>query len=55
MQEMQFSTTGDPLGYGVAWRVHDEAEHPSVERDGGGDGLWTKLRLYPGEANNKPR
>jgi CubicO group peptidase (beta-lactamase class C family) len=49
MQEMQSSTTGDPLGYGVAWRVHDEAEHPYVEHDGGGEGLWAKMRLYPEE------
>jgi CubicO group peptidase (beta-lactamase class C family) len=49
MQEMQFSTTGDPLGYGVAWRIFDEAEHPFVEHDGGGVGLWAKMRLYPKE------
>jgi CubicO group peptidase (beta-lactamase class C family) len=49
MQEMQSSTTGDPLGYGAAWRVHDEAEHPYVEHDGGGVGLWSKMRLYPEE------
>jgi CubicO group peptidase (beta-lactamase class C family) len=49
MQEMQSSTTGDPLGYGAAWRVHDEAEHPFVEHDGGGVGLWAKMRLYPQE------
>jgi CubicO group peptidase (beta-lactamase class C family) len=47
MQEMQNSTAGDPLGYGVAWRVFDEAEHPYVEHDGGGVGLWAKMRLYP--------
>jgi len=49
MQEMQYSTTGDPLGYGVAWLVHDEGEHPFVEHDGGGVGLWAKMRLYPQE------
>ena len=49
MQEMQSSTTGDPLGYGVAWRVFDEAEHAYVEHDGGGVGLWAKMRLYPEE------
>jgi CubicO group peptidase (beta-lactamase class C family) len=49
MQDMQYSTTGDPLGYGLAWRVHDEAEHPFVEHDGGGVGLWAKMRLYPEE------
>jgi len=49
MQEMQFATTGDPLGYGAAWRIFDEAEHPFVEHDGGGWGLWAKMRLYPAE------
>ena len=49
MQEMQFATTGDPLGYGVAWRIFEEAEHPFVEHDGGGTGLWAKMRLYPQE------
>jgi CubicO group peptidase (beta-lactamase class C family) len=49
MQEMQHSTTGDPLGYGLAWLVHDEAEHPYVEHDGGGVGVWAKMRLYPEE------
>jgi D-alanyl-D-alanine carboxypeptidase len=49
MQEMQFATTGDPLGYGAAWRIFDEAEHPFVEHDGGGTGLWAKMRLYPKE------
>jgi CubicO group peptidase (beta-lactamase class C family) len=47
MQEMQLTTTGGPLGYGLAWRVFDEAEHPFVEHDGGGTGLWAKMRLYP--------
>ena len=47
MQEMQYSTTGDPLGYGVAWRIFAEAEHPFVEHDGSGVGLWAKMRLYP--------
>ncbi|MCL4861401.1 MAG: beta-lactamase family protein [Caldilineaceae bacterium] len=49
MQEMQFTTTGDPLGYGVAWRIFEEGEHPFVEHDGGGAGLWAKMRLYPQE------
>jgi hypothetical protein len=47
MQEMQYSTSGDPLGFGVSWFVHDEAEHPYIEHDGGGTGLWAKMRLYP--------
>jgi len=50
MQEMQLSTTGKPLGYGLTWRVFDEAEHPFVEHDVGGVGLWAKMRLYPAEA-----
>jgi D-alanyl-D-alanine carboxypeptidase len=49
MQEMQFATTGDPLGYGAAWRIFEEEEHPFVEHDGGGTGLWAKMRLYPKE------
>jgi CubicO group peptidase (beta-lactamase class C family) len=49
MQEMQLTTSGGPLGYGLAWRVFDEAEHPFVEHDGGGTGLWAKMRLYPQE------
>jgi CubicO group peptidase (beta-lactamase class C family) len=49
MQEMQFATTGDPLGYGAAWRIFEEGEHPFVEHDGGGTGLWAKMRLYPQE------
>jgi CubicO group peptidase (beta-lactamase class C family) len=49
MQVMQKSTTGVPLGYGAAWRIFDEAEHPFVEHDGGGWGLWAKMRLYPKE------
>jgi CubicO group peptidase (beta-lactamase class C family) len=49
MQEMQKSTAGDPLGYGAAWRVFDDAEHPFVEHDGGGEGLWAKMRIYPQE------
>jgi CubicO group peptidase (beta-lactamase class C family) len=49
MQEMHFSTSGDPLGYGAAWRIFEEGEHPFVEHDGGGTGLWAKMRLYPQE------
>jgi CubicO group peptidase (beta-lactamase class C family) len=49
MQVMQKSTAGDPLGYGAAWRVFDDAEHPFVEHDGGGEGLWAKMRIYPQE------
>jgi CubicO group peptidase (beta-lactamase class C family)/imidazolonepropionase-like amidohydrolase len=47
MQEMQYSTQGDPFGLGLGWFVHDEGEHPYVEHDGGGAGIWDKMRLYP--------
>ena len=49
MQEMQYSTQGDPFGWGLGWIVADEGEHPYVEHDGGGVGLWDKVRLYPEE------
>lgn len=47
MQEMQLTTKGEPLGYGLSWFVTPEGEHPYIEHDGGGVGLWDKMRLYP--------
>jgi CubicO group peptidase (beta-lactamase class C family) len=47
MQEMQYSTKGDPFGWGLGWEVAEEGEHPYVEHDGGGTGVWAKMRLYP--------
>ncbi|MCP4396730.1 MAG: beta-lactamase family protein [bacterium] len=47
MQEMQHSTSGDPLGVGLAWFVFDDGEHTYIEHDGGGVGIWDKMRLYP--------
>jgi hypothetical protein len=32
---------------GLAWLVSDEGDHPFVEHDGGGAGIWDKMRLYP--------
>jgi CubicO group peptidase (beta-lactamase class C family) len=45
-QEVQPSTSGEPLGIGLAWFLGGDAEHPYIEHDGGGAGLQTKLRLY---------
>lgn len=47
MQEMQTSTKGEPLGYGLSWFVDTAGEHPFVEHGGGGQGLWDLMRLYP--------
>ena len=47
MPEMQYSVQGDPFGWGLAWEVTDEGEHPYVEHDGGGVGVRDKMRLYP--------
>ena len=46
MQEMQLSTTGGPLGYGLGWNIFEEGDHPYVEHNGGGTGSKTKIRLY---------
>jgi CubicO group peptidase (beta-lactamase class C family) len=47
MQEMQFSSARDPLGWGLGWVVVDKGEHPYVEHQGGGVGVWDQMRLYP--------
>ena len=47
MQEMQLSTKGDPLGYGLGWVVVPEGKHAYIEHNGGGVGIWDKMRLYP--------
>ncbi len=49
MQEMQLSTKGTPLGFGLGWEVIDDAEHPYVEHAGGGYGIQDLMRLYPNE------
>jgi len=45
-QEVQPSTSGEPLGIGLAWFLGGDAEHPYIEHDGGGAGIQAKLRLY---------
>jgi len=49
MQEMQLSTKGTPLGFGLGWEVIADAEHPYVEHAGGGYGIQDLMRLYPNE------
>ena len=46
LQEVQTSTSGEPLGIGLAWFLGGDADHPCIEHDGGGQGIQTKLRLY---------
>ena len=46
LQEVQTSTSGEPLGIGLAWFLGGDAEHPYIEHDGGGSGIQAKLRLY---------
>ena len=46
LQEVQLSTSGEPLDIGLAWHFGEDAEHPYIEHDGGGAGLQAKLRLY---------
>jgi D-alanyl-D-alanine carboxypeptidase len=45
LQEVQNSTSGEPLEIGLSWHFGEDAEHPYVEHDGGGT-FQTKLRLY---------
>jgi len=47
MQEIQFSTAGEPLPISLGWFVVDDPEHPYVEHAGGGPGVRTLMRLYP--------
>jgi len=46
LQEVQPSTSGEPLGIGLSWHFGGDAEHPYIQHDGGGAGIQTKLRLY---------
>jgi len=46
LQEVQNSTSGEPLPIGLSWHFGGDAEHPYIEHDGGGAGVQTKLRLY---------
>jgi CubicO group peptidase (beta-lactamase class C family) len=49
MQEIQFSTKGEPLNFTMGWFVVDDPEHPYVEHAGGGVGIRDLMRLYPNE------
>ena len=46
MREMQVSSAGDPLGFGLSWFVSG-GERRFVEHGGGGVGLWDLMRIYP--------
>jgi CubicO group peptidase (beta-lactamase class C family) len=46
LQEVQDSTSGEPLPIGLSWHFGEDADHPYIEHDGGGAGIQTKLRLY---------
>ena len=45
LQEVQTSTSGEPLGIGLSWHFGGDTEHPYIEHGGGGT-FQTKLRLY---------
>jgi CubicO group peptidase (beta-lactamase class C family) len=45
-QEVQMSSSDEPLGIGLAWHFGGDAEHPYIEHDGGGAGIQAKLRIY---------
>jgi len=45
-QEVQMSSSGEPLGIGLAWHFGGDVEHPYIEHDGGGAGVQAKLRIY---------
>jgi len=46
LRQDQVSTTGEPLGFGMAWWIRDAAEHPYIEHGGGGEGVDALLRVY---------
>jgi CubicO group peptidase (beta-lactamase class C family) len=50
MQEINPSTTGEPLSFTLGWLVSDDPEHPYVEHAGGGVGIRDLMRLYPRDA-----
>jgi len=46
LRQEQYSTSGEPLGFGMAWLIRDETEHPYIEHGGGGEGVDALLRVY---------
>jgi CubicO group peptidase (beta-lactamase class C family) len=49
MREVPLSTSGEPLHFGLAWEVVEDSEHPYIQHDGGGAGIWNRMRLYLNE------
>jgi len=46
LRQEQVSNSGKPLGFGMAWHIQDETEHPYIEHGGGGVGVDALLRVY---------
>ena len=46
LRQEQFSSSGEPLGFGMAWLIRDDSEHPYIEHGGGGEGVDALLRVY---------
>jgi len=46
LRQEQVSNSGEPLGFGMAWHIRDETEHPYIEHGGGGQGVDALLRVY---------
>ncbi|MFC2105846.1 alpha/beta fold hydrolase [Candidatus Bipolaricaulota bacterium] len=47
LAQEQVSTSGEPFGFGLAWWIRDDSEHPYIEHGGGGEGVDALLRIYP--------
>jgi CubicO group peptidase (beta-lactamase class C family) len=47
MLSMQKSTSGRPLGFGLAWFLGQQGREPYAEHGGGGPGIDSLLRIYP--------
>ena len=48
MLSMQKSTAGKPMGMGLAWHLGQQGREPFMEHAGGGPGIDSLLRIYPG-------
>ena len=49
MQETQFSTSGDPLPWGLGWLIAEDSEHPYVHYDGSVQVGLNNMRVYPND------
>jgi CubicO group peptidase (beta-lactamase class C family) len=47
MQEMQTSTDGSPLGFGLSWWLGKDDFGEYYYHDGGGAGFENTMRIYP--------